>query len=137
MEILIEHLDDETDELRDLRNALSQGSTAEHIEEVLPPLEEGALGGELTGLLVQIAPEAFPALTSVLVAWLHRRRGRIRLTLKVGTDGTKVLDLKSTHGTPKDSVAAIEAFLTGSDKLTNTNTQPIGEATIQPGGTDD
>ncbi|WP_406435701.1 hypothetical protein OHB00_16690 [Streptomyces sp. NBC_00631] len=111
MTFLVEQLNDDSDDLRDLRHVLDQESVVGRVEEVREPVPEGALGGELTGLLVHVAPDLCTMLTSVLVTWLHTRRGRLRLTFRKQTDGSAVVTLDS-RSLPADTTAALQAFLT-------------------------
>ncbi|MEU9540448.1 effector-associated constant component EACC1 [Streptomyces mirabilis] len=127
MEILIEQLTDDSDDLRDLRGTLGREPAVDSVEEVRPPVPEGALGGELAGLLVHLAPEVCTALTSVLVAWLHTRRSRLRLTLKRHGNGDLELTLDSDND-PKDSTAAVESFIEAARKATET-----ADSSVSPG----
>ncbi|MFD8388313.1 hypothetical protein ACFV2N_03650 [Streptomyces sp. NPDC059680] len=111
MKLLVEQLNDDSDDLRDLRRTLTRESVVDRVEEVREPVPEGALGGELSGLLVHVAPDVCTMLTTVLVAWLHTRRGRLRITCKTQRDGSAVVTLDSRN-LPKETAAAVQAFLT-------------------------
>ncbi|MFF1738240.1 effector-associated constant component EACC1 [Streptomyces mirabilis] len=126
MEILIEQLTDDSDDLRDLCVTLGREPAVDSVEEVRPPVPEGALGGELAGLLVHLAPEVCTALTSVLVAWLHTRRSRLRLTLK--RHGNDLELTLNSDNDPKDSTAAVESFIEAARKATET-----ADSSVSPG----
>ncbi|MFE2515533.1 effector-associated constant component EACC1 [Streptomyces mirabilis] len=126
MEILIEQLTDDSDDLRDLCGTLGREPAVDSVEEVRPPVPEGALGGELAGLLVHLAPEVCTALTSVLVAWLHTRRSRLRLTLK--RHGNDLELTLNSDNDPKDSTAAVESFIEAARKATET-----ADSSVSPG----
>ncbi|WP_427168806.1 effector-associated constant component EACC1 (plasmid) [Streptomyces sp. C1-1] len=134
MNFLIEQLKDDSDDLRHLRRTLGKESVVDRVDEVRAPVPEGALGGELTGLLVHVAPEVCTMLTSVLVGWLHMRRGRLRLTFKKQSDGSAVVILDS-RSLPKETTAAVQTFLTTVQKATE-STDPAavtGDSSQQPG----
>ncbi|MDX3775958.1 effector-associated constant component EACC1 [Streptomyces europaeiscabiei] len=126
MEFLIEHMTDDSDDLRDLRAELDAEPSVEGLKEVSSDVAEGALGGELIGLLVQVAPEAFTALASVLASWVHARRSRLRLSLTQQADGTVEMIVDS-HNNHQGAAEAIEAFVDAARKATGTEaTSPTG-----------
>ncbi len=88
MDFLIEQPDNDSDELRDLYQWLTGEPTLDAVREVRAKVAPGSLGGNLTGLFVQVAPEVGPALATVLVAWLRNKRGCVRVSAKNGPDGT-------------------------------------------------
>lgn len=85
MDFLIEQPDNDSDELRDLYQWLTDEPALDAVREVRAKVAPGSLGGNLTGLFVQVAPEAGPALATVLVTWLRNKRGYVRVSAKNGT----------------------------------------------------
>jgi hypothetical protein len=56
---------------------------------VSAPPEPGTLGGGLTAIAVQLGPAAITAFTTVLVAWIRQRSGRVKL-LVTNRDGLRI-----------------------------------------------
>jgi hypothetical protein len=119
MELLIQHMTEDSDDLRNLRAELNAEPSVEGLNEVTSDVEEGALGGELTGLLVQVAPEVLTALVSAVATWAQARRSRLRLSLTHQADGTfqLIVDGDNNHD---GSAEAIEAFVDAVRKATGT-----------------
>ncbi|WP_329347164.1 hypothetical protein OG226_51315 [Streptomyces sp. NBC_01261] len=119
MEFLIEHMTEDSDDLRNLRAELDAEPSVDGLKEVSSDVAEGALGGELTGLLVQVAPEALTALVSAVATWVQARRSRLRLSLTQQTDGTVqiIVDSDNNH---QGAAEAIEAFVDAARKATGT-----------------
>ena len=129
MEFLIEHMTEDSDDLRNLRAELDAEPSVEGLKEVTSDVAEGALGGELAGLLVQVAPEALAALVSAVAAWVQARRSRLRLSLTHQADGTVqlIVDSDNNH---QGAAEAIDAFIEAARKATGTDpNSPTGDDT--------
>ena len=88
MDFLIEQPDNDSDELRDLYQRLTDEPALDAVREVRAKVAPGYLGGNLTGLVVQVTAEAGPALAAVVVAWLRNKRGYVRVSAENGPGGT-------------------------------------------------
>jgi hypothetical protein len=94
VEILISAIDDVgPDDLRDLYGLLLEEPDSESVTLLHKPVEEGQLGGDVIGLLLQLGPEGIAATASALIAWLRYRGGKIKIEVK--NQGTIALEAEN------------------------------------------
>jgi hypothetical protein len=112
MDLLIEQPGNDSDELRDLYQWLANEPALDAVREVREEVAADTLGANLTGLIIQLSPEAGTVLTTVLVAWLRNKRGEIKISAESNQDGSSKSSIKVKYDGSNDTLtSAINQFV--------------------------
>lgn len=137
MDLLIEQPDNDSDELRDLYQWLANEPALDAVREVREEVAAGTLGANLTGLIIQLSPEAGTVLTTVLVAWLRNKRGEIKISAKKSPGGLSECSLAVKYDGSNDALTgAINQFvakcITGGEQASAPDSLTSADATDHP-----